>query len=186
MKKTALFTSAAILGGLLTACDPSSEEISKAGYEPVAKPDTTLTCYDYNGNVSLKEKPDNGVSEHTGYTQANYKSGKPTIVMGGAGCISEKFHFNVNDTTSQIRFQQVENSAPYTAVVTNGVDKILLSGRFTDVSAQGESGYTTLKLEKDGTTLREVTVKGLQVTATAHPEGIPDYIRNAEQAPVGP
>lgn len=184
MKKPALeIVTGASLAFLLVACDG---DIQKAGLSPLETPDRTLTCYDYNGNTMLREKPTRSISfDNEGYVEGNYAGGrKSTYVTGGAGCIDDTIYFDTKSQDNANPYKDITDRVPYTVIVTNGMDRILLADKFTGVS-NSYGGTTRLKLEVNGTTLREVYVQnGLTVIATENREGIdPAIIEGIKNGP---
>lgn len=172
-------TSVAALGlAFLASCNdaPSTDEVTEAGYKPETS--QTLSCYDYSGNKTLEENPTGAITFKYANVTAKYENGRqPTIVMGGAGCIAD-----INYTSDDV--SSLEQNAPYTVVVTNGSDKILLTGQFSEVSFSGDSGSGGVKLllqAPNGANLRKVGVTGLNVIATENSEGIAPGIVNALQ-----
>ncbi|QQG35526.1 MAG: hypothetical protein HYS17_08295 [Micavibrio aeruginosavorus] len=185
MKKSVLNAIAvSTLAAFLAACgEPDAEDIQKTGLSPLAAPDRTLTCYDYNGNKTIQEKPTDsvGFSSSYGYTEGKYQGNrKPTYVSGGAGCLSDTLYFDPKNQNNAEIYSRAVQTAPYTVIVTNGMDKIILADKFTSVT--NLSGETRLELQVNDVTIRRVSINGMQVIATENREEIDGAITEGMKA----
>lgn len=135
--------------------------------------DSTMSCFDYAGNKVVSQ------SVKDVYVDYNVMRGsdRELLVSGGAGCLYD----SVSKTAD---IKAAESAAPYTVVVTNGVDKILLAGKFSDV-ANRESGMTELNLkDAKGDSVRHLEVTGLNVIATKNPAALsPALLQNSGLQP---
>ena len=163
-KKSLALAGAAGLAVIAAGCSappPSASEVKQAGFKPLATAEQTFTCFDYSGNAIFKE---NSKSASAGTTRT-INEGPMGESITNAGCIRETLSIEPGEIAD------AESKAPYKVVVTNGTDKILLSGRFSDFSRYDNG--TEFVLTRNGVELRKIELNnGVQFIATKNTDAI--------------
>ncbi|MCB9983637.1 MAG: hypothetical protein H6861_08220 [Rhodospirillales bacterium] len=172
------------LGTLLTACsdDPSSEEIEAAGLQATNGPKQTLACYDYNGGQVLKKDFGKGSVDfgQVGVEAKNDNGKRTAYVSGGGGCYHEKYHVDPKDKANDAVLGDAYNKASYYAAITNGVDQVMVYGKFSDMSEDTNHGTVKLSLSTpDGVKVREVQSRGLHVIISQNEGEMSEQLREA-------
>jgi hypothetical protein len=161
MKKAFSMTLAATSLALLAGCS--------------AENDVTVNCYDYSGNVTLREQAKSTSLSSGGILALSHYDGTETFI-GSPQCTAE--HNKLNADT----LARAESKAKYDLVVTNGVDRILLTGKFSEIS-KGDYGNIQATLKYNDKIVRQVNVIGLPTIVTAQKNGMSDILKTAPAAP---
>jgi hypothetical protein len=154
------------LAAMLTGCDASA-----GGHNT----QSVLTCFDYSGNVTFRDHIDRVTLHNDGTMTVRHDKGDDSFIVSPQ-CLEE-----YTENTDTERYNRAASDAKYDVVVTNGVDRILLSGKFDEV--RRSDGGIKAELTDGNILIHKIQVYGLPTVATPQKAALSDALKTASPAP---